>query len=210
MAKRSAVAVRIPDTLQHLSVDITTLKPWPQNPRKGDLDAIRESLRVNGQFRPIVVRRADNTILAGNHTYFAAQAESWPEIAVTFVEPRDEAHAKRIVLADNRTAGLGTFDDALLTDLLASLEGEIAGTGYDQAALDDLLASLGSGGFGTPIEDVEPQIDRAEELREKYGVVPIGCCVGIARTPPAWPHCSGACIRRPWSLTRPMMPIRRS
>ena len=106
MAKRPAAAVRIPDSLAHLAVPIDSLKPWPQNPRKGDLEAIRESLRVNAQFRPILYRASDRVILAGNHTWHAACADGWTEIAAQPIEPTDEAHAKRIVLADNRTAAI--------------------------------------------------------------------------------------------------------
>lgn len=49
-----------------------------KNPRRGDVQAIADSLRVNGQFRPIVVNRGTHTgrpmeVLAGNHTLMAAR-----------------------------------------------------------------------------------------------------------------------------------------
>ena len=48
-----------------------------QNPRRGDVQAIADSLRVNGHFRPIVVNKGTHTgrpmeVLAGNHTIMAA------------------------------------------------------------------------------------------------------------------------------------------
>lgn len=140
-------ASRIPDTLAALTVPLADLRPYPRNPRHGDTDAIAASLRVNGQFRPIVVRQSDHTILAGNHTYAAALSLGWTEIAATFVDVDDE-QAARIVLVDNRTNDLALgYDDNLLLSLLQDLP-DLEGTGYDQAALDALLAAS-----VTPLDD---------------------------------------------------------
>ena len=38
-------------------VPIASLAPYGDNPRRGDVAAIRASLRENGQYRPLVVRR---------------------------------------------------------------------------------------------------------------------------------------------------------
>ncbi len=119
---------------------IRRLKPYATNARRGDVEAIAESLRVNGQYRPIVVRAETNEVLAGNHTLEAARELGWKDISVTFVHC-DEEQAKRIVLADNRTNDLASYDNEALADLLQELPG-LAGTGYDQEALDDLLDSL--------------------------------------------------------------------
>lgn len=117
------------------------LKPHPDNPRNGDTDAIAESLRVNGQYRPIVITE-DGTILAGNHTYAAAGELGWDTLdAVVLAIDPHSTEAKRIMLADNRTADLGRYDDGLLAGLLALLddaEGGLLGTGYDADDLADL------------------------------------------------------------------------
>ena len=102
-------------------VPIDSLKPYPLNPRRGNLRAIQESLTINGQYRPIVVQQNSNLILAGNHTWQAAKNLGWSEIAVSFVDCDDKA-AKKIVLADNRTSDLGSFDDSMLLELLEELE----------------------------------------------------------------------------------------
>lgn len=116
---------------------IHNLKPHPSNPRNGDTDAIAASLQTNGQYRPIVAT-TDGTILAGNHTYAAAMELGWEELAVVTldIDPYS-ADAHRIMLADNRTADLGRYDDALLVELLKDLE-TLEGTGYT----DDDLAAL--------------------------------------------------------------------
>ena len=116
--------------------------PDDENPRRGDVPAMKESLRENTQYRPVVVNRregtryGDGTILAGNHTHQALEELGAKEIAVTFVDVDDEA-AWKIVLTDNRQGDRGAYDPALI---VAAVEraGGIAGTGYDE----DFLAGL--------------------------------------------------------------------
>lgn len=113
------------------------LRPHPDNPRNGDTDLIMESLRVNGQYKPIVIT-ADGTVLAGNHTYAAAMELGWDSIAVVAldVDPTSP-QAKRIMLADNRTADLGRYDDGQLLAVLRELD-SLPGTGYSADDVDAL------------------------------------------------------------------------
>jgi ParB-like chromosome segregation protein Spo0J len=115
--------------LQGENVDIASLESFPNNPRIGDLGTIKESLRRLGQYRPIVVHKATRRVLAGHHVWQAAKDLGWETIAVTWVDG-DETFCKKVVLADNRTADLGSYQNAVLTDLLRSLPDLIA-TGYD-------------------------------------------------------------------------------
>lgn len=132
--------------LSSLAVSISKIKPHPNNVRQGDIGAICQSLSEHGQYRPIVVQKKTGFILAGNHTFQAAKSLGWKEIAATFVEC-DEEQALRILLVDNRTNDLATFDDhrlsELLTELVATEQG-LEGTGYDTDDLDDLLRRLES------------------------------------------------------------------
>jgi ParB-like chromosome segregation protein Spo0J len=137
-------------------VDIDALRPHPRNARNGDVDAIAESLRVNGQYRPIVIA-ADGTILAGNHTYMAAMEIGWDRIAAVRIDVApDSPEARRIMVADNRTADLGNYDRGLLADLLVELNTDVGllGTGYDDDSLALLLDSLRA---DDPISDPEPE-----------------------------------------------------
>lgn len=138
----SATPVRIPESLAPLAVPVDDLAPYFQNPRTGDVGAIAESLRINGQYKAIVVNRGTHTgrpneILAGNHTWTAAKELGWEQIAATFVDVSDE-DAARIVIVDNRTSDLAGYDSAMLASILADLP-DLGGTGYDQDALDELL-----------------------------------------------------------------------
>lgn len=127
----------IPETLSALAVEIDSIRPFEANPRRGDVEAVAESLRVNGQYRPIVVNRPTGEILAGNHTWQAAKRLGWKSIAATFVEV-DAEQAARIVLVDNRTNDLAEYDDEALRLLLGSLE-KFDGSGYDDAFVAELL-----------------------------------------------------------------------
>ena len=130
----------IPQTLAQLRVPIESLQPYPANPRRGDVDAIKRSLEHHGQYRPIVVNERTRQVLAGNHTLRAASELGWREIAATFVDVDDE-QAARIVLVDNRTNDVAGYDDRELVELLQSLP-DFDGTGYDDDDVEQLLASL--------------------------------------------------------------------
>ena len=121
-------------------VPLGTLKPYDKNPRKGNVIAIAESLKENKQYRPIVVQKNSNKILAGNHTYKAAQHLGWDRIAVVMVDV-DDSEAAKIVLADNRTNDLATYDSSILAEVLESLDTPTVGTGYSQDDLD-LITSV--------------------------------------------------------------------
>ena len=127
--------------LETRSVPLKDLSPYPANPRNGDIDLIRESIRAHGQYRAMVVNRRSMQVLAGNHLLHAMLAEGFTEGLCHFVDVDDE-EAARIVLVDNRASDLGKYDDGLLAQLLESLP-DLSGTGYDDRALQDLLGSLG-------------------------------------------------------------------
>ena len=120
------------------------LLEYPGNPRRGDVPAIAESLRVHGQYKPIVVQEGTNHILVGNHTWKAAVSLGWPEIDVIFATVDDEA-ARKIVLADNRLSDLASYSADDLAALLSELGGDYAGSGYSADDLARLVAPLPPG-----------------------------------------------------------------
>lgn len=129
------------------------LNLYGRNPRSGDVQLIKSSLEVNGQYKPIVVNKGTKTgrpfeILAGNHTFTAAVELEWTHIAVTFVDV-DEEGAAKIVLIDNRASDEAGYDETKLLELLEELgEGDLLGTGYSE---DDLNALIDSVGLPDPI-----------------------------------------------------------
>ena len=125
---------------QSVLVPIDEVKPYRKNPRVGNIEAIAESLRENGQFRPIVVQKSTGEILGGNHTWKAAKSLNWKHISVVYVDV-DDTSAARIVLADNRTNDLASYNTEVLTEILAGLPTPM-GTGYDDDSVRALLAGM--------------------------------------------------------------------
>jgi len=127
-------------TLKVEQVPLSDLNLYPNNPRKSDVSLIAKSLETYGQYKPITVNANNNEILAGNHTFQAAQQLGWDTIAVTFINV-DEETAAKIVAIDNRSADLGEYDNEKLLALLSTLP-DLDGSGYQESDLDDLKALL--------------------------------------------------------------------
>lgn len=99
-------------TTETQNIPIDRLTPHPLNPREGDIGALTQSLKTFGQYRTVVAT-TDGIILAGHHVIQAAKALGWTHIDVTFIDC-DEIQATKILLVDNRTSDLGTYNDELL------------------------------------------------------------------------------------------------
>jgi hypothetical protein len=136
--------------MEQLTIEIDAVTPHPRNVREGDIGAISESLKANGQYKPIVYQPSTGHILAGNHTWKAAKALGWKTIGATAFDCTDE-QALRILIADNRASDLATYNDKELFDVLQELADSVEGlqgTLYDGDELDDLAYRLqGSQGF---------------------------------------------------------------
>jgi len=128
--------------LEHLAISIDEVHTHPSNVRQGDVGAICESLKAHGQYRAIVFQKSTGRILAGNHTWKAAKALGWTQIAATPVIC-DDQQALRILLADNKANDLATYDEPELVELLKQLadtdEG-LLGTLFDEDELDILIS----------------------------------------------------------------------
>lgn len=127
-------------------VPLSDLTHFSGNAKRGDVAAIQESLRRNGQYRSLIVRKTDDgqlVVLAGNHTMDALAANG-EKTARCEIVTCDDAEAKRINLADNRLAELGAWDDDALAALLQSIQDDLDGTGYTGNDLDELLQSTGA------------------------------------------------------------------
>jgi ParB-like chromosome segregation protein Spo0J len=144
-----------------LSVD--DLKEYPNNARRGNVSVLVESLKVNGQYRPIVVQQSTNYVLAGNHLLRAAKQLGWDEIDAVILDVDDE-QALKIVLVDNRSNDLGEYNDDLLTGLLKELE-DFSGTGYTEADIEELEK------LGGVEQEERPDIEFSLALREENNYV---------------------------------------
>lgn len=157
----TATQARIPAEWAPFAVPIETVKPYPGNAKRHDIDTIRGSLREHGQYRLAVVQASTGYVLVGNGMLEAALLEGWTELAVHRRDYDDDA-ARALVLLDNRSTELGGYDDAALAALLAQLN-TFDGTGYEAEDLEALLALLDSAvpTFGDDDQAVADRQDRA-------------------------------------------------
>lgn len=149
-------------TLQKIPTN--QLTTYHQNPRKGNINTLKQSLKTNRQFRPLVVNKGTHTgrpneILAGNHTYLAAVSlnntpDEFPTLDCYVIDV-DDQQAQRIVLADNRTSDLATYDNDTLLELLETTD-DLDGTGYEE---DDLEL----------LQQITADAPTLDELEEEFG-----------------------------------------
>jgi ParB-like chromosome segregation protein Spo0J len=124
--------------LRPLAVECSSIDFDPANVRKHsneNVAAIRGSLRRFGQTRPLVVRKSNRIVAAGNGTLAAALSLGWKWIAAS-VKDMDDVTAAAYSIADNQTAALATWDDEALKAMLASLPS------LNDPDLDKMLADL--------------------------------------------------------------------
>lgn len=132
---------------------IAELNTYYKNARRGDVDAIKQSMLANGVYKPLVVNVGTKTgrpneVLAGSHSLMAMSElasefpndKRWLTADVWLVDVDDEQAAK-IVLVDNRASDIATNNTAALISLLDSLDGDLDGTGYNLTDLDQLNAA---------------------------------------------------------------------
>lgn len=137
-------------------VPIDSIETHPENPRRGNIEEIRQSLVRFGQYRPIVVQQSTRRIIAGNHTYLAAKSEGWTQIMVTVIDVDDDM-ARAILLADNRLADIGSYEAVSLAEVMGMVANTtgLAGTGYTTEDLETMLARLDKKGEEDKTQKIE-------------------------------------------------------
>jgi hypothetical protein len=138
------------EQLRPLAVPIEDLVPDPANARKHgaeNLTAIKASLRVYGQRKPVVVNKRNGVVEAGNGTLAAAIALKWTHVAAVYVDD-DPSTAAGFAISDNRTAELAEWDDDALDSLMRTIE-----SGDED--LQEMLASLAEDQGIIPPDEVD-------------------------------------------------------
>lgn len=130
--------------LEPLLVPISTVGPYPGNPRLHHQDGITTSIRDHGLYQGVTVQASTGHVIVGNGRLQALRDLGATHVPRTLMDV-DDRRAAAIVARDNRSSDLSTNDDRLLADLLATLGGEddlLALAGYTDDDLSDLLAGL--------------------------------------------------------------------
>ena len=146
-------------------VKCDTLKFDPANARQHsdrNLETIQKSLTEFGQRKPIVVWK--DTVIAGNGTLRAALALGWTDIEITRVPDdwsKDQITAYAV--ADNRTSDLASWDEEVLLDILADLDGYdlLAASGFTDEEIDDLRAF---------VEEAEPDVTHPTNVTDSLTI----------------------------------------
>jgi ParB family chromosome partitioning protein len=126
------------------TVPVDSVRPHPQNARRGNTERIERSLRAHGQYKPLVVQESTGLILAGNHTWHVMRDRlGATHVLAQFVACSDEK-ALAILAVDNRASDGTGYDDSALLALLQELDetGGLIDGGYAESDLDDLVAAL--------------------------------------------------------------------
>jgi DNA modification methylase len=149
------------------------LVPYARNAKKHDEAQVAKlagSIREFGFNNPVLID-ADNGIIAGHGRVMAAQKLALASVPCLRLSHLSETQKRAYILADNRLAELGGGWDAEMLKLeladLGDLDVDLDGIGFGADDLQDLELSEEP---ETSDVDAEPQIDKAEELRAKWGV----------------------------------------
>lgn len=151
-------------------VSVDCIIPYVRNPRKNQsaIAAVKSSLKEYGFQQPLVIDR-DNVIVVG-HTRFAAALElGMKDVPVKYADGLSPTQIKGYRIMDNRSAQNSEWDMELLNleiQDLKELDFDLDLTGFNP----DELAGIILDGEPATEGDTEPQTDRAEELRERWGV----------------------------------------
>ena len=118
--------------------------------------------------RRTILALADGTVYAGNMRFRAACKLGWPAVPA-IVEDVPPKLARERALRDN--AQWGEWEPVDLAAMLEEMRVEgsdLTVVGFEPVELDELLALVN--GKAEPPDDPGPQLDRADELQEKWQV----------------------------------------
>ena len=129
-------------------------------------DALKGVLEEVGWVQQVIVNKRTGNLIDGHLRCQLAAREGNDSVPVVYVDLSDEEEALILSTLDP-IAGMAVTDKEKLDDLFRSFNS-------DNEDVQKLIADIAEKEhleYGKkPIEDVEPQIDKAEELRVKWGV----------------------------------------
>lgn len=150
------------------------LIPYARNAKKHDAAQVSKlagSIREFGFNNPVLIDK-DNGIIAGHGRVMAAQQLGLADVPCIRLGHLTDNQRKAYILADNRLAEVNSgWDEELLKLEIADIDwGDIKGLSVDDFEFGEI--NFKEDEAETSDADAEPQIDKAEELRAKWGVEP--------------------------------------
>ncbi|MGD0572289.1 MAG: DNA methyltransferase [Sedimentisphaerales bacterium] len=145
-------------------MDINKIKPYENNPRINDMavDAVAGSIGQFGFRQPIVVDK-DMTIVCGHTRLYAAKKLGLTTVPVHVAKELTPEQVKAYRIADNQTATLSVWDEALLSQELQQLRDmdfDLGSLGFDDEELAKFMDGNPQEGLTDP-DDVPLPGDKA-------------------------------------------------
>lgn len=139
------MAVKFAEGVRPLLIPIEQVHQHPDNPNSGDIEALMDSIQINGFYTAVTADKDTGHILVGNHRYQALLGLGAKEIPVIWVDAGEEK-SYRILVGDNILSRLARMDPmqtaAILRDLKETSDLGLAGTGTDEDAYEKLLLEI--------------------------------------------------------------------
>ena len=157
-------------------INIALLKTPEKNTRihpEKQINEIRRSLQKWGQIKNIVVDE-NNYILAGNGLVEAMRAEGIKKVSAMVLYELTDNEKKKLMMADNKTAGLGIDNLNNIEAIIKDLNGDFDIPGFDDDVLNSITAasdeiSMALEDYGRATDDNIAEIDAHANANEDSG-----------------------------------------
>lgn len=103
------------------------------------IEEMKRSIKMFEQFRPVIVDD-NNMILCGNGLVTAMREMGVETVTVLKYEKLTEQQKKKLMIADNQIASLGTDNMDVIEEFIKSLNGDLDVPGFDEDTLALLCA----------------------------------------------------------------------
>ena len=186
---------------EYKEVLVSALKTPEKNTRihpEKQINEIRRSLKKWGQYKNIVIDE-NNLVLAGNGLVEAMRAEEIKKVRAVILYELTENEKKKLMMADNKTAGLGIDNLANIEELIAELAGDFDIPGFDDEILNSITAaseeiSAALDGYGKATEINLADIDsnagtNDEDENEQSEAVAVTAETDTKKEPIKCPQC---------------------
>jgi DNA modification methylase len=152
------------------------LIPYARNAKRHDAAQVSKlagSIREFGFNNPVLIDK-DNGIVAGHGRVMAAQKLELKTVPCIRLGHLTDTQRRAYILADNRLAEVNSgWDEELLKLEIKDIDwGELKEIGIDDFEFGEIDFGKEGKEETQGDADAEPQIDKAEELRAKWGVEP--------------------------------------
>ena len=167
-------------------VDIDDVTPWDENPRNNEaaIAPVAASIKRFGFASPLIVRKADNVVIAGHTRLLAARSLGLDRVPVRFMD-LDPADARLLAIVDNKSGEVAEWDDDALGALLGDMDDFdlelLLDTGFSE---EDLEALLDDGSADPDGERDQGDEDAVAETQAGATVLHGDCVATMAKMEP--------------------------